>query len=158
MYTIQERLNLIKLDARWSKDLWAACEVIHYSYRQDFLAHHLFYFSTSFLITVSFLEASNCIFIFVSVLPPVRAKLTYITNCVSLEAVGQLGELFVDLDQVLEVKLDIIAQFFPASFASLLITSSLLVTGILFRDLMMRLAHIISTVAFFRLMMVTTDT
>ena len=33
MYTIQERLNLIKLDARWSEDLWAACEVIHYSYR-----------------------------------------------------------------------------------------------------------------------------
>ena len=157
MYTIQERLNLIKLDARWSKDLWAACEVIHYSYRQDFLAHHLFYFSTSFLVTVSFLEASNCIFIFVSVLPPVRAKLTYITNCVSLEAVGQLTKLFVDLDQVLEVQLDIIAQFFPA-FASLLITSSLLVTGILFRDLVMRLAHVVSTVAFFRLMMVTTDT
>ena len=157
MYTIQERLNLIKLDARWSKDLWAACEVIHYSYRQDFLAHHLFYFSTCFLVTVCFLEASNCIFIFVSVLPPVRAKLTYITNCVSLEAVGQLSKLFVDLDQVLQVQLDIIAQFFPA-FASLLITSSLLVTGILFRDLVMRLAHIVSTVAFFRLMMVTTDT
>ena len=157
MYTIQERLNLIKLDARWSKDLWAACEVIHYSYRQDFLAHHLFYFSTSFLVTVSFLEASNCIFIFVSVLPPVRAKLTYITNCVSLEAVGQLTKLFVDLDQVLEVQLDIIAQFFPA-FASLLITSSLLVTGILFRDLVMRLAHVVSTVAFFRLMMITADT
>ena len=33
MYTIQERLNLIKLDARWPKDLWAAGEVIHYSYR-----------------------------------------------------------------------------------------------------------------------------
>ena len=157
MYTIQERFNLIKLDARWSKDLWAACEVIHYSYRQDFLAHHLFYFSTSFLVTVSFLEASNCIFIFVSVLPPVRTQLTYITNCVSLEAVGQLSKLFVDLDQVLQVQLDIIAQFFPA-FASLLITSSLLVTGILFRDLVMRLAHIVSTVAFFRLMMVTADT
>ena len=33
MYTIQERLNLIKLNARWPKDLWTACEVIHYSYR-----------------------------------------------------------------------------------------------------------------------------
>ena len=33
MYTTQERFNLIELDARRSEDLWAACEVIHYSYR-----------------------------------------------------------------------------------------------------------------------------
>ena len=33
MHAAQERFYLIELDARRSEDLWAAGEVIHYSYR-----------------------------------------------------------------------------------------------------------------------------
>jgi len=57
------------------------------------------------------LELGNGVFILICELPPVRAQLADVANRVFLQTVGEQRELLVNLGQVLQIELDVFAEF-----------------------------------------------
>ena len=88
--TAKQRFDLIKLGAGRPEDFRGAREVIHYSYRQNLLTHHLLYFFPSLLVAVRLLELGNRVFVFVSIFPPVGTQLADVAHRVLFQAVGKL--------------------------------------------------------------------
>lgn len=107
----EEAPYLGKLSVVRSENLRRARKVVDNCDRQNLYGHLLLDFSTRPLIPVRLVELGDCVFVFICVLPPLRAELTHISMGVLLEAICELRQLFVDLNQVLKVELHVFVQF-----------------------------------------------
>ena len=63
------------------------------------------------LVLIGLTELSNGVIVFISELPPVRAQLTDVSDVIFLETLGQRTEFIVNRGQILQIQLQIFAQF-----------------------------------------------
>ena len=105
MDVVEESLDLVELAAIGAENLRRAREVVNDGDREDFNAHLLLYFTACAFILVCFLELGYRVVIFICELPPFRAELAHVVERVFLEALREGCKFFIDLDQVLQIKL-----------------------------------------------------